>query len=464
MVPEGYIWSAFPAAQWAGRDAVVWQTRSVPTPPGTRAPHTRARVRAGASIAVALGVMNVLNYGYTVLAAHTVGRQAYGAFAALLGVLLVVNVLSLGLQATGVRRISTAPGAAEEVEQVLLSVGLRTALAIGALTLALAPVLNAVLHLDSLASAVLVAVAAVPLTYMGAQAGVLQGERRWTPLALVYLAQGVGRIGVGLLLMLVWPTELAAMAGVALGAWLPVVIAHVALRQRRPALQGTAAHPRLDLIREVMSSSQALLAFFALSNVDILLARANLSASEAGLYAGGLLLTKAILFLPQFVVVIAFPTMASRGAPRRTLLLALGLVAPVGLVGVAAVLTLPDLALTFIGGDDFRGVQDELWRFALVGTVLSMLQILVYAVLAGRRSGVLWAVWAALILLIVVAPTAASASFLVLVVMTVDGVLLVGLLGAAMATSRAAFSTSVLRSSVRRPAPDRAGSAKEQSL
>ena len=38
----------------------------------------------------------------------------------------------------------------------------------------------------------------------------------------------------------------------------------------------------------------------------------------AGLYAGGLILTKALLFLPQFVVVVAFPSMstAQNGAGR----------------------------------------------------------------------------------------------------------------------------------------------------
>ena len=51
------------------------------------------------------------------------------------------------------------------------------------LCLALSPVINQVLRLDSLATAALVAFAAAPLTLMGAQAGILQGERRWFPLA-----------------------------------------------------------------------------------------------------------------------------------------------------------------------------------------------------------------------------------------------------------------------------------------
>jgi O-antigen/teichoic acid export membrane protein len=210
------------------------------------ATETSQRLRSGAVIAVAMGIMNLSTYGYTVLAAHTIGKEAYGAFSALMGALLVISVLSLGLQATGARRISAAPGQVIAIERVVLGVGLRSALVLGAVCLAIAPLLNAVLHLDSLPTALMVGVAAFPLTYMGAQAGVLQGERRWTPLALVYLSQGIGRVAFGLVLILIWPTELAAMAGVAFGcgAHAPTYPTARATRASTcSARSGTAARP-----------------------------------------------------------------------------------------------------------------------------------------------------------------------------------------------------------------------------
>jgi len=241
------------------------------------------RLRSGAVIAVAIGIMNLSTYGYTVLAAHLIGPEAYGAFSALMGALLVISVLSLGLQATGARRISAEPHQVIAIERVVLGVGLRSALVLGAVCLALAPLLNAVLHLHSLPTAMLVGIAAFPLTYMGAQAGVLQGERRWALLAMVYLAQGLGRLLFGLALIIFWPTEFAAMTGVALGCWLPVLIGALALSRPRTDVPHSEGHPGLDLIREVGHSSQALLAFFALSNADILVARATMSNSQAGL-------------------------------------------------------------------------------------------------------------------------------------------------------------------------------------
>ena len=97
-----------------------------------------------------------------------------------------------------------------------------------------------------------------------------------------------------------------------------------------------------------------LLAFFALSNVDIVIARNVLTEHDAGLYAGGLILTKAVLFLPQFVVVIAFPSMSTIAERRRALTGSLGLIAAVGAVATAGAVVLPDLALIFVGGDELR--------------------------------------------------------------------------------------------------------------
>jgi O-antigen/teichoic acid export membrane protein len=394
------------------------------------------RLRSGAVIAVAMGIMNLSTYGYTVLAAHMIGKAPYGAFSALMGALLVVSVLSLGLQATGARRISAAPDQVVAIERVVLGVGLRSALVLGSVCLALAPVLNAVLHLNSLPTALLVGVAAFPLTYMGAQAGVLQGERRWGPLALVYLAQGIGRVGFGAVLIIIEPGEFTAMAGVALGCWLPVLIGWLALRHPRVDVPHSEGHPGLELLREVGHSSQALLAFFALSNADILVARATMSDSQAGLYAAGLIMAKAVLFLPQFVVVYAFPSLSKEQTTRRTLLLALGMSAGLGLVGVLATLVLPDLALLFVGGDDFADIRDDIWKFAIVGTLLAMIQLLVYSALARRQGRAVILIWTALVLLVAGALAVAQAPSLVMVVVLIDGGLFLALLGVAMLSSR----------------------------
>lgn len=412
-------------------------------------------LRSSAVIAVAIGVMNVTTYAYTIIAAHTIGKDAYGAFSALMGALLVISVLSLGLQATGARRIAAHPGQVVAIEQIVLGVGLRSALGLGAICLVLAPVLNQVLRLDSLPTALLVCVAAVPMTYMGAQAGVLQGERRWEPLALVYLSAGLGRIAIGTGMILVSPGEFSAMLGVALGCWVPVVVGWLALRRPRVEHLHAEGHPGIDLMREVGTSSQALLAFFALSNADILVARAVMSDSEAGLYASGLIMVKAILFFPQFVVVMAFPSMSKQGASRKTLAMALGVSAALGSLGVLATLLLPDLALLFVGGEEFAAIKDDLWNFAIVGTLLAMLQLLVYSALARRQGRAVVLIWTALAMLVGFAVSMATATSLVLLVAIVDAVLFLALfaLAATAPSARAEAAASAQPGASSTPSP-----------
>ena len=150
-----------------------------------------------------------------------------------MGLLLVVGVLQLGLQATGARRIAAHPEDVAEIEHNLRRVTWGASIGLALLCLALTPVINAALHLDSLATASLVALVALPMTVMGGQAGILQGERRWTALALVYLAAGVPRLVIGTALLLWRPTEFWAVMGVAIGFVAPTVVGWLALRDPR---------------------------------------------------------------------------------------------------------------------------------------------------------------------------------------------------------------------------------------
>ena len=183
------------------------------------------------------------------------------------------------------------------------------------------PLVTATLHLDSWAAAALIGVTAVPLTVMGGQAGVLQGERRWGPLA----GDLPGRRGwagsaSGSLALLVEPEHARRddrrhRRRLGPGADRLVGAAAPGPRERAGAPgPPRSAVGRGGVLGRRCQNSYALLAFFALSNADVIIARSTLDEHQAGLYAGGLILTKAVLFLPQFVVVIAFPSMSTQDA------------------------------------------------------------------------------------------------------------------------------------------------------
>ncbi len=388
-------------------------------------------------IAVAMGIMNLGTYGFTILAARILGPREYGAVAALMGLLLVVNVASLGLQATGARRVSATPGDRTGIEADILTATYKSAVAVGVVCALATPLVNVVLRLDSLLTAALIAVTAVPLTLMGGQAGILQGERRWLPLAGIYLGLGLGRICFGLLALLLRPDALGAMAGVTLGAFVPVIVGWSALRRRarrQPAGAPRASGSSRRVLRELVHNSHALLAFFALSNADVVVARVLLDEHDAGLYAGGLILAKAVLFLPQFVVVVAFPSMSEEGASMRMTLRALGVVLAIGLVATALAWLLHGIAVQFIGGSAYAELEPLLWAFAGIGTIWAMTQLVVYSSVARQSRSAVGVVWAGLAVLLVVTLRVDSVEGLIAAVVAVEATLLVVLVALGLRT------------------------------
>lgn len=381
-------------------------------------------LRSSAGIALAMAVMNIGTYAFQMVAARLLGPSQYGAVAGMMALLMVLSVVQLGLQATAARRIAAAPEDVAAIEQTVLTATWRAAGVLGAVALLASPLVWWLLRLDGLLSAVLLGLCVVPVTVMGGQAGVLQGERRWLPLSLLYLSVGVPRVLLGGAALLVSATEASAMAGVLVASWIPVVIGAWALRNRAHDAIVTAhdREVRRDVRREAAGSSLALLAFVALSNLDVVVARNVLDDHQAGLYAGGLIVTKAVLFLPQFAVVILFPSMSTAGESRSAILRGLVFLSALGAVCVAGTYVLSDLALVFIGGADYDDVQSRLWLFAVLGALLSVLQLLVYAGLAKRGRWTKYLVSVGVLALVVLGALADSVTRLAGTVAVVDAV------------------------------------------
>ncbi|MBA3233815.1 MAG: polysaccharide biosynthesis protein, partial [Propionibacteriales bacterium] len=346
--------------------------------------------------------MNVLAYGFSLLSARVLGPRSFGEVSSLLGVLIVASVGALALQATAARRLATTPPQQRgAVTADVLRNARRVAAAFAGVLLLAAPVLHQALHLDSWLSAALPAGASVPLTMMGAYAGVLQGERRWRALAAVFAGLGAGRLLAGGIAVLVSPTVTAAMIGVTLGAFVPAVLGALSMQAGSRSATGADHQP---VLRELWTNGHILLAFFAFTNLDVLLARHLLDQNDAGIYAAGAILAKACLFMPTFVLVVAFPDMA-RDRSGRPWLKPLLAVAALGVLATVGAGVIPDLAVAFAGGSEYAELADVAWLFAAEGTLFACLQILVYDTIAGQShaGSALWLGTAVVVIVALVA-------------------------------------------------------------
>jgi O-antigen/teichoic acid export membrane protein len=370
--------------------------------------------RAGLTVAPAMAAANALNYAFNLVMLRLLDPAAYGALGALLALVLIGTVPGLALQAVVARHTALRAGDRVQVaalwSRTLVAVAWVSA-GLGLLALAAAPALVAFLHLGSLVPALWLAANLVPLPLVSALQGMLQGVQRFGALAAALLVNAAARLAVGIALVAAGRGVAGALAASVAGSALAVVVPLALVRpvlasrgHRRTVTSGPdlgavepgrdlgAVEPAPDLGtaalgREVGTASLAFLGLLLLTNVDLLLARHFLDASASGLYAAGAVVAKIAYWAPQFVATIVFPRLAREVAARRRLLAgAAAVVAGLGVALAVAVAAAPDLAVSLPFGAAYRGVGPDLPLFALLGTALALVQLLLFSgIAAGDR-------------------------------------------------------------------------------
>jgi O-antigen/teichoic acid export membrane protein len=357
---------------------------------------TQKLVGGGLLVAVALGIGQVLAYAQTLVAARTLTPAQFGAFSALLALLLIGNTVALATQAVAARHI-VATDPADRADET--AAAWRTTLQAAALTAAfwliISPLIGFALRLDSPLTYILLALTFFPLTVMGGALGIAQGQEMHARLSAVYLAVGVPKTVVTIGLLLTLATLTAGMLGIAAGTALGALICWLLVRGQFRG--GTARHS--TMLREIPAAAYAMLALFALTNLDIVLGRVFLGEDEAGQYAVGIIIAKVVTWLPQFVAVMAYARMvdARRG---RTTLVGLGVVAGIGAICTLFIWAFPDLVVSIIAGLEYAQMADLLPLFALIGACGALLQFVVFGLVAIRDRSLIPVIWAGCVTLI----------------------------------------------------------------
>ena len=338
---------------------------------------------------------NALGYLLTVVAARVLGPAEFGAFGALLALVIADSVAALAVQATTAK--ATARG---QAVAPVVRAGLAIAVAVGALLAVLSPVLREFLQLSSAVPALAVAVGILALTATAPALGIVQGAERFPVLAILVAGQALLRVAGGLAGMLVNPTASGALVGIAGGLAIAGVVCWLVAR---PPVRPARLHSLGVSVRNTVSSAGMLLAFVLLTNADVFLARHVLPAGQSGLYAAGSIFTKIAFWLPQFVPLVAFPALTDpqrrRGAFRLGLLAVVGC----GAALVAGVALLSGVAVGIVAGDQYADLTPWVAWFTALGATLAVAQLLVYAHLAsGDRltTAVLWLVLAAYVVVV----------------------------------------------------------------
>lgn len=329
----------------------------------------------GQALAVTAGVMasNASGYLLTVVAARALAPAAFGELGALLAVLLVGAVPAMGVQTVVALRVAGHPG---ETRAPLVGLGVVVAVVVAALAGGAAPVVAGVLRVDDVFAVVWLACAVGPLTLNGLWHGLLQGRRRFAVFGAFVATEAGLRVGGALAGLVISRSTAGTLAGVAVGTAVSAVVGWVVCGRPRPA-----RFPPTRL-RETGHAVQALLAMVVLVNLDLVLAR-HVLPGASGEYAVGAVLTKIAYWLPNAVAVMVLPRLAGAGRGRAVGGALAVCAALDGVVVVGTVLFGPRVLL-LIGGPHYADHVLSLWPFAVVGSLLSLAQILLFARIAGR--------------------------------------------------------------------------------
>jgi O-antigen/teichoic acid export membrane protein len=377
-----------------------------------------------AVVGLSLGLASAVTFLLSLIAARVLDPAQFGAFGALISATLIASTVGLAAQLVAAREVSktdekSRPGVTSRILGAsyfrAVLVGVVTAVVFVPVGIALEiPLLGFVLNGLS-----------VGAWYLGfVLIGLAQGHESHTRLAFANFAVVVTRY-IGGFVGLYWLQSVNGVGiGFFVGTLFSVLFGWLIVRPLR--VKRTSwyfASPRT-----VIGASVALLLLYALTNVDVLLARLFLSPDQSGEYAVGALAAKIAFFLPATVMMMLYPRMAKESANKATNL-ALAMTIAISLISVSAAWFFGQPLVQLLGGARYEELASEIWIFAAEGSAFALVQVLLWSGLAAEDKKVVFLVTAGVIALVLIVSIWANSGILPIVLTTLGVSLTLALIG-----------------------------------
>jgi O-antigen/teichoic acid export membrane protein len=363
---------------------------------GLRGAARYAASSTGARASLKLVGANVVGLGgiylYNLICIRWLGSARFGDVAAVTTLATILSVPFTGIQSALARDVARLEsvgdlGGVRGLFAVVMRRGLFAQVVLIGALLAAAPVTVNVLHLASTGVAV-AAVALVAVTVaLPVLQGFLQGLGRFSSLAMQTLVLGLSKPLLAIPFILASATVGALIAG----AVSAVLVAGLALFALRPMLAWPQArspeHPLAGSAPVVIG----LVAFSAMMNLDILVAKAVLPSHAAGTYAAASLVGKVTIYVPLAISIVLLPravALRERGEDAfRPVFLSVATVIGFGAVYSLILLAIPRSLVELTFGPTFGNARELLAPCALAMTLCGVVNIKLALSFAAREHG-----------------------------------------------------------------------------
>lgn len=392
------------------------QPQSAPLTLGGRARLAIGGNRAPTVMVVLLLCASALNYGSNVLFSRVLSPAGYGELTSLFALTVVLSIPTGAAQTVIAERISVLVSDGQMgrvrylIRYALAHIGV-VAMAVGAIYLALTPIVTDLLGLPQIGAALALAPVLILAILQPVALGVLQGLERFIAYGLMLLAIAVSRLAFGLPWAAIEHGPGGALGGQAVGMLVVLVVTLWLLRplfnQRGTGAAGSGLRRKPDL--RSLAASAAFVGFAIMSNLDVILVKALMSARDAGVYAALSTIGKVITYLPTTIAVVMVP-MAARaehtGSSARVLRLSALVVLGLALLAAIPAALVPHLIVQIMFGSKYLGAISGVLPIVIAGACLAMTyHLVVYSVAINDRG------WMLLLIAAVVLQVAGIAMF-----------------------------------------------------
>lgn len=233
--------------------------------------------------------------------------------------------------------------------------------------------------------------------------GVLQGSQQFAHLGVVQIVQAIGRLTIGIGLILLGWGAFGAMIALPIGS---IVALAYGIWVVNPAVwrKTTVSHGVTipELFRYSAFTAVGLLGYAILVNMDAILVRSFFDAHEAGNYGAAVTLGKIVQFMPVAIVMLLFPKAAQRQAakqdPAQVLIPAMTAVF-VLCAGIVVVYTLfTDLVVQLTVGNQYQLDSFVLGLLATGLLFLSLANVWLFYFLSIEQTTYIYLIWTGIIL------------------------------------------------------------------
>jgi O-antigen/teichoic acid export membrane protein len=354
-----------------------------------------------AGLAAASLANNAIQLVFTIVFTRLLGATGYGTLAALVSAFLILLVAGQAVQTAAAREAALDRLGHPELLRATLHAWTRRLLvglvAVIAASLLLRVQLAALIGVDDVPwAAAAIPPAGALWMLVSLQRGALQGLRRYQPVGVSIVAEGLLRLVCGLILVGIGLDVTGALLGT------PIAFALIALWLERELHAATGPvggeHGPVRTLRSLIDDGWVpivgLLLLASLQNIDVIVAKHKLDGDAAGSYAAAAVAAKAVVWVAIGIGLHLLPEATRRAAsgrdPRPVLMRALAILAIVAAPALLIFATVPKLLLRVAFGPDLTDASGALLLLGGAMTLLAVAYLTVQYMVALRATHFLW--------------------------------------------------------------------------